>query len=155
MKPVPLLLLLSSALLFSHLRPAAGRPRSLPGWLDDSSSSSILDLVPQQQQRLDQRLLGAAGMELLGENMMRALQRRNQEPLRLLPTPEEEEEEEDEEEAVRAAAARLLLLKRSEEPPLSIDLTFHLLRNMIQMAKVESQRERALLNRKVLDEVGK
>lgn len=160
MKPFPLLLLLSSALLFSHLRPAAGRPRSLPGWLDDSSSSSrssLLDLVPQQQQPLDQRLLGAAGMELLGENMMRALQRRTQEPLRLLPTPEEEEEEEeeDEEEAVRAAAARLLLLKRSEEPPLSIDLTFHLLRNMIQMAKVESQRERALLNRKVLDEVGK
>lgn len=157
MKPFPLLLLLSSALLFSHLRPAAGRPRSLPGWLDDSSSSSsrsLLDLVPQQQQPLDQRLLGAAGMELLGENMMRALQRRTQEPLRLLPTPEEEEEE-DEEEAVRAAAARLLLLKRSEEPPLSIDLTFHLLRNMIQMAKVESQRERALLNRKVLDEVGK
>ncbi|XP_028296426.1 urotensin 1 [Gouania willdenowi] len=47
------------------------------------------------------------------------------------------------------------LLKRSNEPPLSIDLTFHLLRNMIQMAQVESLRERAQLNRKVLDEVGR
>lgn len=84
---------------------------------------------------------------MLGENTMR----RNQVPLQLLETPAAEEEEE--EEAVRAA--RLLLLKRSEETPLSIDLTFHLLRNMIQMAKVENQRERALLNRKVLDEAGK
>ncbi|KAM9798418.1 urotensin 1 [Neosynchiropus ocellatus] len=47
------------------------------------------------------------------------------------------------------------LLRRSEEPPLSIDLTFHLLRNMIQMAKMENQREQAQFNRKVLDEVGK
>ncbi|KAM9703788.1 LOW QUALITY PROTEIN: urotensin 1 [Menidia menidia] len=67
---------------------------------------------------------------------------------RLLPPEEEEEEDED----LRIAD---LLLKRREEPPLSIDLTFHLLRNMIQMARTESQRERAQLNRKVLDEVGK
>uniref|UniRef100_A0A8C6TB61 Corticotropin-releasing factor domain-containing protein n=1 Tax=Neogobius melanostomus TaxID=47308 RepID=A0A8C6TB61_9GOBI len=46
-------------------------------------------------------------------------------------------------------------LSRRNEPPLSIDLTFHLLRNMIHMAQAESQREQALLNRKVLDEVGK
>ncbi|XP_055005692.1 urotensin 1 [Boleophthalmus pectinirostris] len=44
---------------------------------------------------------------------------------------------------------------RRDEPPLSIDLTFHLLRNMIHMAKVQSQREQALINRKVMDEVGK
>ncbi|XP_072296249.1 urotensin 1 [Eucyclogobius newberryi] len=40
-------------------------------------------------------------------------------------------------------------------PPLSIDLTFHLLRNMIHMAKLQGQREQALLNRRLLDEVGK
>ncbi|KAL7872211.1 hypothetical protein SRHO_G00071940 [Serrasalmus rhombeus] len=45
--------------------------------------------------------------------------------------------------------------KRSEEPPISIDLTFHLLRNMIEMARIENQREQAELNRKYLDEVGK
>lgn len=145
MKPVPLLLLLSSVLLSSHLRPTAGRPRIFPGWLDGSGSL--------QTQQLDEMLLRAAAArnspasELLGENILRFLQRRNPDPLRLLP-PEEESEEE----AVRTAAQ---LLKRSEEPPLSIDLTFHLLRNMIQMAKMESQREQAQLNRKVLDEVGK
>lgn len=145
MKPVPLLLLLSSVLLSSHLRPAAGRPRILPGWLDGSGRL--------QTQQLDEMLLRAAvagespASELLGENILRFLQRRNPDPLRLLP-PEEESEEE----AVRTAVQ---LLKRSEEPPLSIDLTFHLLRNMIQMAKMESQREQAQLNRKVLDEVGK
>lgn len=145
MKPVPLLLLLSSVLLSSHLRPAAGRPRIFPGWLDGSGRL--------QTQQLDEMLLRAAAAgdspasELLGENILRFLQRRNPDPLRLLP-PEEESEEE----AVRTAAQ---LLKRSEEPPLSIDLTFHLLRNMIQMAKMESLREQAQLNRKVLDEVGK
>lgn len=145
MKPVPLLLLLSSVLLSSHLRPAAGRPRILPGWLDGSGRL--------QTQRLDEVLLRAAAAgdstasHLLGDNILRFLQRRDPDPLRLLP-PEEESEDE----AVRTAAQ---LLKRSEEPPLSIDLTFHLLRNMIQMAKMESQREQAQLNRKVLDEVGK
>ncbi|XP_017290422.1 urotensin 1 [Kryptolebias marmoratus] len=146
MKPVPLLLLLSSVLLSSHLRPAAGRPRFFPGLLDGSGRL--------QTQRLDDVLLkasadGAAASDLLGDNVLRFLQRRDPDRLRLLP----EEEEEGAEEALRSAAQ--LQLKRSEEPPLSIDLTFHLLRNMIQMAKMESQREQAQLNRKVLDEVGK
>ncbi|KAM9339395.1 urotensin 1 [Symphorus nematophorus] len=150
MKPVPLLLLLSSVLLSSHLRPAAGRPRILPGWLDGSGRL--------QTQQLDEVLLRAAAAgdstasDLLGDNILRFLQRRNSEPLRLLPPGREDTENDEEEEAVRTAAQ---LLKRSEEPPLSIDLTFHLLRNMIQMAKMESQREQAQLNRKVLDEVGK
>ncbi|XP_013881392.1 urotensin 1 [Austrofundulus limnaeus] len=138
MKHVALLLLLSSVLLSSHLRPAAGRPRFF------------------QAQRLDDVLLkaaadGAAASDLLGDHVLRLLQRRDPDRLHLLP--EEEEGEDSAEEALRTAAQ--LQLKRSEEPPLSIDLTFHLLRNMIQMAKMESQREQAQLNRKVLDEVGK
>ncbi|XP_010789225.1 urotensin 1 [Notothenia coriiceps] len=142
MKPVPLLLLLSSVLLSSHLRPAAGRPRVLPGWLDGSSRL--------QMQRLEESLLRAAlagentaSSDLLDENILRFLESRNPDPLYLLPAKEGE---------VRAAVH---LLKRSEDPPLSIDLTFHLLRNMIQIAKVENQREQALLNRNLLDEVGK
>uniref|UniRef100_A0A8D2ZWP5 Urotensin 1 n=1 Tax=Scophthalmus maximus TaxID=52904 RepID=A0A8D2ZWP5_SCOMX len=131
MKPVSLLLLLSSVLLSSHLRPAAGRPRALPaGWLDGGGRL--------QTQRLDE-----------GDTTLRFFRRRNPEHLRLLPA----EEEEGEEEALRTAAEQLL--KRSEEPPLSIDLTFHLLRNMIHMARMENQREQAQFNRKVLDEVGK
>ncbi|KAK5852624.1 hypothetical protein PBY51_006476 [Eleginops maclovinus] len=145
MKPVPLLLLLSSVLLSSHLRPAAGRPRVLPEWLDGSSRL--------QMQHLEEALLRAAAAagdstassDLLDENILRFLESRHPDPLHLLPAEEEDE-------AVRAAVQ---LLKRSEDPPLSIDLTFHLLRNMIQMAKVENQREQALLNRRVLDEVGK
>ncbi|XP_053193087.1 urotensin 1 [Scomber japonicus] len=133
MKSAPLLLLLSSVLLSSHLRPAAGRPRVLPGWLDGDITAS----------------------QLLNNNILRFLQRREPEPdpdslqyHQLLLLPDEDEERE----VLRTASQ---LLKRSEEPPLSIDLTFHLLRNMIQMAKMENQREQALLNRRVLDEVGK
>ncbi|XP_026197410.1 urotensin 1 [Anabas testudineus] len=145
MKSVPLLLLLSSVLLSLHLPPSAGRPLVLPGWLDGSDRL--------QTQRLNEVLLRAAAAgdsspsDLLNDNILSFLQRRNSDHLHLLPS-----EDESEEEAVRAAAQ---LLKRSEEPPLSIDLTFHLLRNMIQMAKMESQREQAQLNRKVLDEIGK
>ncbi|KAM6991996.1 urotensin 1 [Tautogolabrus adspersus] len=148
MKPVPLLLLLSSVLLSSHLRPAAGRPRTLPGWLDGSGRL--------QTQQLEEMLIRAAAAgdstasELLSENLLKLLQNRSQDHLNLL-NPEDETEDE----AVRAAALQLQLLKRSNDPPLSIDLTFHLMRNMIEMAKMESQREQALLNRKVLDEVGK
>ncbi|XP_026174767.1 urotensin 1 [Mastacembelus armatus] len=146
MKPVPLLLLLSSVLLSSHLRSAAGRPRVLPGWLDGSGR-----LQTQQLEEVLLRAAAAAGdstaTDLLEDNILRFLQRRTPDRFHLLP-PEEESEDG----AVRAAVQ---LLKRSEEPPLSIDLTFHLLRNMIQMAKMESQREQAQLNRKVLDEVGK
>ncbi|XP_061900776.1 UI-like isoform X1 [Entelurus aequoreus] len=47
------------------------------------------------------------------------------------------------------------LQKRNEDAPISIDLTFHLLRNMIHLARTEKQRQRAHFNRKVLDEVGK
>ncbi|CAG5928429.1 unnamed protein product [Menidia menidia] len=126
MKPLPLLLLLSCVLLSSHLRPAAGRPPPFPG--------SLRGQHPDRNLELQDR--GFPGL----------LRRR------LLPPEEEEEEDEDEDQDLRIAD---LLLKRREEPPLSIDLTFHLLRNMIQMARTESQRERAQLNRKVLDEVGK
>ncbi|XP_041831079.1 urotensin 1 [Melanotaenia boesemani] len=143
MKSVPLLLLLSSVLLSSHLRPVAGRPHFFPVWLNGSGRL--------QTQQLDEVLLKAAAdraaSDLQDDNVLRFLQRRNPDHLHLL-SPEEESEEE----ALRTAVR---LLKRSEEPPLSIDLTFHLLRNMIQMAKMESQREQAQLNRKVLDEVGK
>ncbi|XP_007540293.1 urotensin 1 [Poecilia latipinna] len=147
MKPVPLLLLLSSVLLSSHPRPAAGRPRSFPGWLDGTSRL--------QTQQVDDVLLRAAtegaASDLVGDHLLRLLQRRDPDRLHLL-LPEVDGAEEEEDEALRTAEQ---LLKRSEEPPLSIDLTFHLLRNMIQMAKMESQREQAQLNRKVLDEVGK
>lgn len=130
MRPTPLLLLLSALLLSSLPRPAAGRPSSL------------------RTQQLEEMLLQAAAAgdgaasELLDDLLLKLFQRRSPELLHLLPVAREEE------------AARPVL-KRSEEPPLSIDLTFHLLRNMMQMAKMENQMEQEQINRKILDEVGK
>ncbi|XP_042303308.1 urocortin [Sceloporus undulatus] len=40
-------------------------------------------------------------------------------------------------------------------PPLSIDLTFHLLREMVSLSRAQSQREQARLNQRLLDQVGK
>lgn len=148
MRSTPLLLLLSSLLLSSLLHPAAGRPRTLPGWPDEPGRL--------QTQQLEQMLLRAvaagdgAPSELLDDLILKLLQRRSPELLHLLPAGRGEEEEAA---AVREAAQQLL--KRSDEPPLSIDLTFHLLRNMMQMAKMENMREQEQLNRKVLEEVGK
>ncbi|KAM5293275.1 urocortin [Ctenodactylus gundi] len=44
---------------------------------------------------------------------------------------------------------------RRDDPPLSIDLTFHLLRTLLELARTQSQRERAEQNRVILDSVGK
>ncbi|KAM9635959.1 urocortin [Trichechus inunguis] len=51
----------------------------------------------------------------------------------------------------RTAGERL----RRDDPALSIDLTFHLLRTLLELARSESQRERAEQNRIVFDSVGK
>ncbi|KAJ7341429.1 hypothetical protein JRQ81_005513 [Phrynocephalus forsythii] len=45
-------------------------------------------------------------------------------------------------------------LKR-HDPPLSIDLTFHLLRQMMEISRVQSQQLQAEKNRVLLDSVGK
>ncbi|XP_008582878.1 PREDICTED: urocortin [Galeopterus variegatus] len=44
---------------------------------------------------------------------------------------------------------------RRDNPPLSIDLTFHLLRSLLELARTQSQRERAEQNRIIFDSVGK
>ncbi|KAM9308588.1 corticoliberin [Gastrophryne carolinensis] len=45
--------------------------------------------------------------------------------------------------------------KRSEEPPISLDLTFHLLREVLEMAKAERIAQQANSNRKLMDIIGK
>lgn len=170
MKAVPLVLLLTSVLLASHVRPSAGRPRTVP--------------VGEKQQLVDELLLGAAGdgavSYLLGDTLLRVVQRTHLSAVRgangaLSPLPFDEERRIAQLDAValshlaRSLASRekdlvgegdsvddlVWLSKRNDDPPLSIDLTFHLLRNMIEMAKIESQKEQAARNRKFLDEVGK
>ncbi|XP_030050981.1 urocortin [Microcaecilia unicolor] len=45
-------------------------------------------------------------------------------------------------------------LKR-EDPPISIDLTFHILRQMIEIAKNQNQKQQAEQNRIIFDSLGK
>ncbi|XP_072220178.1 corticoliberin-1-like [Leuresthes tenuis] len=45
--------------------------------------------------------------------------------------------------------------KRSEEPPLSLDLTFHLLREVLEMARAERLAQQADSNRRMMDSFGK
>ncbi|XP_030631070.1 corticoliberin-1 [Chanos chanos] len=45
--------------------------------------------------------------------------------------------------------------RRSEEPPISLDLTFHLLREVLEMARAEQLAQQANNNRKMMEIVGK
>ncbi|XP_049613462.2 urotensin 1 [Syngnathus scovelli] len=69
--------------------------------------------------------------------------------------PKEEEDENDEEEEMETDEEPTKFKTRREYTPLSIDLTFHLLRSMIHNARMEEQQMRAQVVRKLLDEVGK
>ncbi|XP_068998411.1 corticoliberin-1-like [Embiotoca jacksoni] len=64
------------------------------------------------------------------------------------PLEEEEEEEVEEEEAGEMG-------KRSEEAPISLDLTFHLLREVLEMARAEQIAQQADSNRRMMDSFGK
>lgn len=66
---------------------------------------------------------------------------------RLLHARAEEEEEEE--------AAAEEKGKRSEEAPISLDLTFHLLREVLEMARAEQMAQQASSNRKMMDTFGK
>ncbi|CAL8347644.1 unnamed protein product [Merluccius merluccius] len=45
--------------------------------------------------------------------------------------------------------------KRSDDPPISVDLTFHLLREVLQMARAEQLAQQAHDNRRMMDIFGK
>ncbi|XP_063318302.1 corticoliberin-like [Pelmatolapia mariae] len=45
--------------------------------------------------------------------------------------------------------------KRSDEPPISLDLTFHLLREVLEMARAEQIAQQADSNRMIMDTFGK
>ncbi|KAM6281286.1 corticoliberin [Porphyrio hochstetteri] len=74
-----------------------------------------------------------------------AVQQLQQLPERSLESPEEGEAEG---EAVERE-------KRSEEPPISLDLTFHLLREVLEMARAEQLAQQAHSNRKLMEIIGK
>ncbi|XP_051501020.1 urotensin 1 [Myxocyprinus asiaticus] len=151
MKPVSLVLLITSVLLTTHIPLSICRPRDL----------SILDGHGYSTNQLDDVLLNRAGdhamsSDLVGEKILQYLQR-NLGPqkagvLHFTHFPAIKVRSPDEDNSLEEL---LEFSKRNDDPPISIDLTFHLLRNMIEMARIENQREQAGLNRKYLDEVGK
>ncbi|NXI89586.1 CRF protein, partial [Psophia crepitans] len=84
--------------------------------------------------------------EASANNFFRAaVQPLQQLPERSLGSPEEGEAEG---EAVERE-------KRSEEPPISLDLTFHLLREVLEMARAEQLAQQAHSNRKLMEIIGK
>ncbi|XP_059897206.1 urotensin 1 [Gadus macrocephalus] len=159
MKPVPFILLLASVLLASHGRPSA--VRTLPA-RDEALLSAVSDLLGDTLLRVIQRTSPGVSLSLGSDNEELSIAAQMDATAlfhlaRAVATLETElrapgMEGEPEKNRVDDLGG---LSKRSEEPPISIDLTFHMLRHMIHMARVEREKEQAEMNRHFLDEVGK
>lgn len=135
-------LLWLAALLGAFLpRSADSRPADAP------ADRSLLPrpLLLRLGEEFSLRMGGGAAPELLSSSstaVNRALLQLTQ---RLLEARAEQQEEE---EAGEKA-------KRSEEPPISLDLTFHLLREVLEMARAEQIAQQADSNRRIMDTFGK
>lgn len=94
------------------------------------------------------RLGGGAAPDLPSSSSSSAVNRAlTQLAQRLLQARAEQQHQEAEEEVE--------IEKRSEEPPISLDLTFHLLREVLEMARAEQIAQQADSNRKMMDDFGK
>nr|XP_056708986.1 urocortin [Euleptes europaea] len=128
MSRAPLPLLVASLLLLSGASLAAGRVPDLDGGSSGRERGLSLRLrlrLLSGEGRAPQRPPAAPGPEGAAPGVLR----------RRLPELSER-------------------LKR-HEPPLSIDLTFHLLRQMLEISRAQSQQEQAEQNRLLFDALGK
>ena len=165
MKPVPFILLLASVLPASHGRPSAvrtlpARDEALPA-RDEALLGAVSDLLGDTLLRVLQRTVPRArlspvsgGARLSAAQVDAAALSHLARAVASLEADLRAPGMEGEHEESRADGLGGLS-KRSEEPPLSIDLTFHMLRHMIHMARVEREKEQAEVNRHFLDEAGK
>uniref|UniRef100_A0A8C4TQY5 Corticotropin-releasing factor domain-containing protein n=1 Tax=Erpetoichthys calabaricus TaxID=27687 RepID=A0A8C4TQY5_ERPCA len=100
------------------------------------------------------------------ENVFLIIQAASEDLLDQELEPQEEEEEQQGAGDVCSAPASAVALqklnsieeersKRREGKPNSLDLTFHLLREFLEMAKAEKMAQKALNNKKLLQSIGK
>ncbi|KAL0967468.1 hypothetical protein UPYG_G00252620 [Umbra pygmaea] len=164
MKPLSLLMLLAAVLLTSHIAPSVCRPRDLAMFDGHGYQSQLDKVLMKAGDNAVSYLIGEKILRYLLSNPRLQTGIPPQFPFEVTPLgskghrtahslPSLEEQLAPEE--GNSLEDFLELTKRNDDPPISIDLTFHLLRNMIEMARMESQKEQAGLNRKYLDEVGK
>ncbi|XP_062985924.1 corticoliberin [Elgaria multicarinata webbii] len=116
--------------------PAAAAAASAPGTSSSSSSSSSSHL---------------AASASAGNFFRAAVQQLQQLQERSLEGAADSWEGEDDADG----GARREAEKRSEEPPISLDLTFHLLREVLEMARAEQLAQQAHSNRKLMEIIGK
>ncbi|XP_025891383.1 corticoliberin [Nothoprocta perdicaria] len=128
------------------------------------------DFFPQQQQQQQQQQQTLPVLLRMGEEYFLRLGNLDRRPVASLPAPSSgtgHEPPEGAAELVRAAAPErppggpagdagaVEREKRSEEPPISLDLTFHLLREVLEMARAEQLAQQAHSNRKLMEIIGK
>ncbi|KAL3989198.1 hypothetical protein ACER0C_013516 [Sarotherodon galilaeus] len=90
---------------------------------------------------------GSAAPELLSSSSSAVKWALLQLTRRLLQARAEQQQDEEEEAGEKG--------KRSDEPPISLDLTFHLLREVLEMARAEQIAQQADSNRMIMDTFGK
>uniref|UniRef100_UPI0037E94514 corticoliberin-like n=1 Tax=Semicossyphus pulcher TaxID=241346 RepID=UPI0037E94514 len=108
-----------------------GEEMSLQLGGDGGSSSSALDLLSSSS---SSSLVVTQALLQLTQHLLQA-------------RAEQQQQEKEEESGEKG--------KRSDDSPISLDLTFHLLREVLEMARAEQVAQQADSNRKMMDDFGK
>ncbi|XP_007249007.1 corticotropin releasing hormone b [Astyanax mexicanus] len=113
------------------------------------------DLEPRRWLRraVQLQLEGNVGADSYEQAQEQLQQQRQQRPG--LQEREERQQEEEEQRLQEQQEEEEKRARRSEEPPISLDLTFHLLREVLEMARAEQLAQQAHSNRKMMEIFGK
>ncbi|XP_066497280.1 corticotropin releasing hormone b [Hoplias malabaricus] len=102
------------------------------------------------------QLEGNVGAESYGHTMRRKVQaQQSEEELQERDEQQQQQEEELQQQEEQRQEEQEERARRSEEPPISLDLTFHLLREVLEMARAEQLAQQAHSNRKMMEIFGK
>ncbi|XP_069830257.1 urocortin [Dendropsophus ebraccatus] len=127
---------------------------SLEGLLSDESAQALLYFIREKVPQLE---VGDPHVQLrLSKGSLSAEQKMSPQDLApVLSVLQTVFQESRPEESARTFLEVFSDRLKREDPPISIDLTYHILRHMIDMAKTQNQKHQAEQNRIIFDSVGK
>ncbi|KAM4772199.1 urocortin [Rhinophrynus dorsalis] len=162
MKTAPLTLLACYLILTAHAwarpfdRNIFESPRlSLNGVLSDESAQALLYFLKEKIQRELEGGDPHVQLRLSKGSMSPDRQISSQDMPPLLNVLQTLFQESKADESTRSLLQAFSDRLKREDPPISIDLTFHILRQMIEIAKTQNQKQQAEQNRIIFDSVGK
>ncbi|XP_066445230.1 urocortin [Eleutherodactylus coqui] len=127
---------------------------SLDGLLSDESAQALLYFIREKVPQLEV-LDPQVQLRLSKGSLSTEHQISSQDLAPVLSTLQAVFQESRPEESARTFLEVFSNRLKREDPPISIDLTYHILRHMIDIAKTQNQKHQAEQNRIIFDSVGK